>query len=389
MKKILALLVAFTMLLSMSTMVSFADTQKQNIGGDSVITLTNVQKVRKAVSCGYWYSFDENGEEVETYYGDGSGFEGLVVFDGTDGMPCYYVEEGAVLSVSETTDPQGIPSYVMLQSLNPKAETGSFAFTGVPHQVIGEDRFDVWEYETRYLSGTGTERYGYLYEDDSYISIDGGDSYTLTEGVWIETKPMAGSVFMIVVVPKGAAQEPVKTVKFNDVPAGSWYEAPVAWALANKITDGTSATTFSPLKECTRAHVLTFLWRAAGEPEAIPGIETLFYNDMTAGQYYCDPISWAVQNAIVEGVEPHTFGVNKPISRGEFGTYLWKAAGCPEPKSMANPFTDVPAGSAFEKAVLWAKEQGVTDGTSATTFSPDNICTRAHVVTFLSRAYGK
>lgn len=387
MKKILSLLLVLAMMLSVSTMLSFADQPRTMTDAGTGITLTNVVRMRRAVYFGYYY-FETEDDFEDVYCGDDSEYEGYVIFDGEKGVPVYYVEEGAQISNAPGKEVPG----QMLMRQSSKIETGSYPFSEIPNITV--NRFAEDDQETQLagkLSGVGTERVSGLedYTDDSMLYVSDGP-LTLTEGCWCETRPMGSTGLLIIVVPKAAAEaQPAPAKKFSDVPAGSWYEAPVAWALANKITDGTSATTFSPLKECTRAHVLTFLWRAAGEPEAIPGIETLFYNDMTAGQYYCDPISWAVQNAIVEGVEPHTFGVNKPISRGEFVTYLWKAAGCPEPKSMANPFTDVPAGSAFEKAVLWAKEQGVTDGTSATTFSPDNICTRAHVVTFLSRAYGK
>lgn len=169
---------------------------------------------------------------------------------------------------------------------------------------------------------------------------------------------------------------------FTDVAEGTYYTDAVLWAVQNGITSGTSATTFSPNAGCTRAQVVTFLWRAAGSPE--PTSTNNPFTDVTGGYYY-KAVLWAVENNITSGTSATTFSPNSTCTRAQIVTFLWRFEGSPAPKTMNNPFTDVKAGAYYEKAVLWASETGVTAGTSATTFSPDATCTRAQVVTFLYR----
>ena len=178
---------------------------------------------------------------------------------------------------------------------------------------------------------------------------------------------------------------PYTPTPFNDVPVGSWFEAPVLWALENGITDGTSDTTFSPGNQCLRAHVVTFLWNAEETPE--PTAYTKTFTDVPAGAWYYKPVHWAVEKGITSGVSPNKFGAGDVCSRYQVVFFLWKAAGAPEPKTTVNPFTDVNPGHFFYKAVLWAVENGITSGTSDTTFSPTQPCNRAQVVTFLYKAY--
>ncbi|MBQ4550302.1 MAG: WG repeat-containing protein [Oscillospiraceae bacterium] len=172
---------------------------------------------------------------------------------------------------------------------------------------------------------------------------------------------------------------------FTDVPSGSWFEAPVLWALENGITSGTSDTTFSPGNQCLRAHVVTFLWNAEKTPE--PAAASSSFSDVPAGAWYEKPVLWALENGITSGVSPTKFGAGDVCSRYQVVFFLWKAAGSPEPKTTVNPFTDVNPGHFFYKAVLWAVENGITSGTSDTTFSPAQPCNRAQVVTFLYAAY--
>ena len=172
---------------------------------------------------------------------------------------------------------------------------------------------------------------------------------------------------------------------FTDVPAGCWYEAPVLWALENGVTSGSSETTFSPGDKCLRAHVVTFLWKAEKSPE--PSAYTKSFSDVPAGAWYYKPVHWAVEHGITSGVSDTKFGAGDVCSRYQVVFFLWKAAGSPEPKTTVNPFTDVNPGHFFYKAVLWAVENGITSGTSATTFGPTAPCNRAQVVTFLYAAY--
>ncbi|MCR4963735.1 MAG: S-layer homology domain-containing protein [Firmicutes bacterium] len=172
------------------------------------------------------------------------------------------------------------------------------------------------------------------------------------------------------------------TPAFRDVPNDAWYANAVAWAVANGVTSGTGADTFSPNGACTRGQIVTFLWRAAGSPKADSASA---FRDVAADAWYAQAVAWAVEQGITVGVSDGLFAPDAPCTRGQIVTFLWRAAG--EPKvNAANPFADVAEGSFYYDAVLWAVEQGITTGTSATTFSPDQNCTRAQVVTFLWRA---
>ena len=177
---------------------------------------------------------------------------------------------------------------------------------------------------------------------------------------------------------------------FEDVDRSvkSWYAKAVDWAVNKGITTGISDTLFAPMKVCTRAQVVTFLWRAAGKPAPTSTVNP--FKDVQKGAYYYDAVLWAVEKGITTGVTADTFEPDAPCTRGQVVTFLWRANGKPAAGGGANPFSDVPAGSWFKDAVLWANSRNITNGTSATTFSPDSSCTRAHVVTFLYRnAEGK
>ena len=174
---------------------------------------------------------------------------------------------------------------------------------------------------------------------------------------------------------------PATVGNFTDVKTGDWFAEPVKWAVEKNITAGTSATTFSPNTDCSVAQILTFLWRANGSPKPTTANP---FSDVKSGDYYADAAAWAYEKGMVSGT---TFGGNTPCTRSMAVTYMWKAAG--SPSAEAASFTDVPANADYAQAVAWAVEQGVTAGTSATTFSPDSICTRGQIVTFLYRGLAK
>ena len=175
---------------------------------------------------------------------------------------------------------------------------------------------------------------------------------------------------------------------FTDMPPVTWYShIPIDWAVVNHITEGTTPTTFSPKENVTRAQVVTFLWAVAGKPE--PSSEENPFTDVKPGRYYYKAVLWAVENGITSGVTPTTFEPKEVCSRAQVATFLWIAKGKPEPSSGENPFTDVKPGKYYYKAVLWAVENGITSGTSETTFSPKNPCTREQVVTFLYKVFGQ
>lgn len=156
------------------------------------------------------------------------------------------------------------------------------------------------------------------------------------------------------------------------------------WAVENGITSGTSATTFSPNAVCTRAQAVTFLWRAAGSPE--PGIAENPFTDVASDSYYYKAVLWAVEKGITSGTSATTFSPNVTCSRAQIVTFLWRGQQSPS-VSTSGAFTDVSADAYYAKAVDWAVSEGITSGTSATTFSPNANCTRAQIVTFLWRAY--
>ena len=173
-----------------------------------------------------------------------------------------------------------------------------------------------------------------------------------------------------------------QTGVFVDVATGSYYEDAVDWAVANGITTGTDAAHFSPDGICTRAQAVTFLWRAAGSPE--PETRTMPFTDVPVGSYYYDAVLWAVENGITKGTSDTTFSPNMTCSRAQIVTFLWRSEKSPA-AGTANPFADVKSTAYYADAVLWAVKENITKGTTSTTFSPDADCTRAQIVTFLWR----
>ena len=175
----------------------------------------------------------------------------------------------------------------------------------------------------------------------------------------------------------------VPGTSFTDVPAGAYYEEAVGWAVEKGITKGTSDSTFTPDGVCTRAQAVTFLWRAAGSPAAKAGSQP--FADVKAGSYYDDAVRWAVENGVTVGTSATTFSPNATCSRAQIVTFLWRAQKSPAAGS-ANPFDDVANNAYYADAVQWAVQKDITKGTGATAFSPDANCIRAQIVTFLYRS---
>ena len=209
-----------------------------------------------------------------------------------------------------------------------------------------------------------------------------GNELSLTDngnGAYAFTMP-SGKVEIHVTFTADGSRNP-----FQDVPGDAYYFEAVNWAVANNVTNGTSETTFSPDVGCTRAQVVTFLWRAAGQPE--PTERTNPFTDVKEGTYYYKAVLWAVEKGITNGTSETTFDPDETCTRGQIVTFLWRREGKPAPTGANNPFADVKPSAYFGSAVLWAVETGITNGTSETTFEPNEGCTRAQVVTFLWRAY--
>ena len=173
-------------------------------------------------------------------------------------------------------------------------------------------------------------------------------------------------------------------MSFTDVADKAYYRDAVEWAVENGITKGTTVTTFSPNATCTRAQAVTFLWRAAGSPE--PETRAMPFTDIPVGSYYYDAVLWAMENGITKGTSDTTFSPNMTCTRAQIVAFLWRSEKSPA-AGTANPFADVKSTAYYADAVLWAAKADITKGTTNTTFSPGADCTRAQIVTFLYRAY--
>ncbi|MBR4162649.1 MAG: S-layer homology domain-containing protein [Solobacterium sp.] len=173
--------------------------------------------------------------------------------------------------------------------------------------------------------------------------------------------------------------------RFDDVmDPGVYYYEPVYWALDNKITKGTSDTTFSPEKTCTRGQFVTFLWRAKGSPK--PSSSTNPFSDVPEGASFFEAVLWAVENKITTGKSATSFAPYDNVTRSQAATFLYRSAGSPEVKGPSD-FVDVKKGMSYTNAIAWAADKKITTGTDATHFKPDNLCIRGQVVTFLMRMF--
>ena len=179
------------------------------------------------------------------------------------------------------------------------------------------------------------------------------------------------------------AEEPIL---FTDVPESAYYYDAVYWAVENGVTNGTGATTFSPNITCTCAQMVTFLWRAAGSPE--PETSAHPFTDLEEDAYYYDAVLWAVENGITNGTSATTFSPEATVTRAQTVAFLWRYDGEPA-AGGGSSFTDVASDTYYADAVAWAVKEHITNGTSATTFSPDADCIRAQIVTFLYRFMGE
>lgn len=179
---------------------------------------------------------------------------------------------------------------------------------------------------------------------------------------------------------------------FYDVNGTDWFYSAVMWAYYNtpQVTNGKDESHFAPKASCTRAQVVTFLWRAAGRPAPSGSVQQFSDVPKTNSYAYCyDAILWAVENGITKGTDATHFSPNATVTRAQFVTFLWRYAGEPAPKNMSCGFNDVDANAFYYKAVLWAVENGVTTGKTATQFAPGATCTRCEVAAFMFRAFSK
>ena len=174
------------------------------------------------------------------------------------------------------------------------------------------------------------------------------------------------------------------TNPLTDVPNGKYFSKPIFWAYENGITKGKTATEFQRDVACTRKQIVTFLWRAAGQPE--PESMDNPFEDVKRGDQFEKAILWAYYSGITKGTDDTHFSPENPCTRKQIVMFLWRFHNKPEPESMENPFSDVKRGDQFEKAILWALGEGITTGKTKTTFEPESPCTRGQIVTFLYRS---
>lgn len=201
-------------------------------------------------------------------------------------------------------------------------------------------------------------------------------------GIIIGVSPKGNEQLGAVIRLLTAARPQKPAHPFCDVPSDAWYADPVAWAYGNGITAGVSADSFGPEIVCTRAQAVTFLWKAAGAPEPT---QTVSFADVADDSWYATAVAWAYENGITAGTSASTFSPGAVCTRAQVATFLWRWAGSPE-STWDCGFTDVASDAWYAPAVRWAAENGITAGTSANTFSPTKDCNRAEIVTFLYRS---
>ena len=183
--------------------------------------------------------------------------------------------------------------------------------------------------------------------------------------------------------PTPTAPSNQSAVRFSDVSGSDYFAESVQWAVQNGIVQGTGSRTFSPYQPCTRAQVVTVLWRAAGAPTGY-GSGSSSFRDVPRGCFYDNAVAWAVRRGITKGTASGQFSPDAACTRAQAVTFLWRDAGAPFTFTSGR-FADVPNSSYYAQAVAWAVNRGVTEGTARNTFSPDSTCTRAEFITFLYR----
>ena len=234
--------------------------------------------------------------------------------------------------------------------------------------------------------GWGFPRLGSFAENAIVHTWDEGRTSPLAkkdaDGARIYTCPVCGKTRSETIPATGGSTDN----PFLDVDADAYFAEGVTWAAANAVTNGTSADAFSPDRSCTRAQMVTFLWRAAGCPQP-KGAQTPFEDVCDPDAFYYDAVLWAVENNVTNGTDETHFSPDRTVTRAQTVTFLWRLAGKPAAQ-MENPFEDVDAASYYCTPVVWAAERAITNGVDPTHFAPEAFCTRGQIVTFLYRDLG-
>ena len=277
-----------------------------------------------------------------------------------------------------------------LDDCQPK-DTDAYIYTRVvpsASSTYTECGVTVWDCFGKVV-GTKTE---YINTTYAYLNI----WYNLTEELGIRLIPGTKYTYQFYVVCNGTRftgdvksfktrSSAAKVNPFDDVYTSDYYYDSILWAVDHGITYGWTEDLFAPNMGCTRGQVVTFLWRAAGSPE--PSAGTSKFADVDKNAYYYKAVLWAAEKGITGGLTETTFGPEAKCTRGQIVTFLWRAAGSAKPSASSCKFKDVSQNAYYYKPVLWAAEKGITGGLTETTFAPEADCTRGQIVTFLYRYY--
>ena len=265
-----------------------------------------------------------------------------------------------------------------------------FTFEGLGGYIANADKItgkplkaEAKAYVADQLAALQQELYKDFVTTDQLAKADDARALATENGKTMAEKAHKLGVELVEYITKDEALQPSV---FTDVKEGAYYVDAVNWAVDKKVTSGKTETTFAPNDSCTRAQAVTFLWRAAGSPE--PTASEMTFTDVKADSYYDKAVLWAVENKITSGMSDTLFAPDATCSRSQIVTFLYRMQNSPESKAE-NPFTDVKADAYYANAVLWAVENGMTTGASATTFDPAGDCTRGQIVTFLYRCLSK
>ncbi len=265
-----------------------------------------------------------------------------------------------------------------------------FTFEGLGGYIANADKItgkplkaEAKAYVADQLAALQQELYKDFVTTDQLAKVDDARALATENGKTMAEKTHKLGVELVEYITKDEALQPSV---FTDVKEGAYYVDAVNWAVDKKVTSGKTETTFAPNDSCTRAQAVTFLWRAAGSPE--PTASEMTFTNVKADSYYYKAVLWAVENKITSGMSDTLFAPDATCSRSQIVTFLYRMQNSPESKAE-NPFTDVKADAYYANAVLWAVENGVTTGASATTFDPAGDCTRGQIVTFLYRCLSK
>lgn len=293
------------------------------------------------------------------------------------------VKGGMTITNNKFTMPDEAVEIMAIFEKNASTGTGGGGVTTYPITVKSAKNGDVTASHKSAAKGTTVTLTvdpdkGYVL--DTLTVLDDKDKeIKLTEknGKYVFTMPSG----KVTVAGRFKVEQPAGKHPFTDIPSGAYYENAVIWAADKGITGGTSATTFSPNGICTRAQAVTFLWRAAGSP-ATKSMNS--FADVPADAYYAKAVAWAVENGITSGTGGGKFSPDATCTRAQIVTFLYRAAGSPA-VSGGSVFSDVKAGAYYADAVTWAANKGITGGIGNGLFGSDNNCTRAQIVTFLYR----